>query len=56
MYGKREAAEIFFQIIEKRNSFGFHAHEVAFTSSILIFLMATVWSSGAIRASDFSVL
>jgi type II secretory pathway pseudopilin PulG len=35
---------------------GFTLIEVAVTSSILIFLMAAVWSSGALRASDFSVM
>ena len=46
----------FKRTVFRRFSTGFTLIEVAVTSSILIFLMATVWSSGAIRASDFSVM
>jgi len=54
---KRESGGNIFSNNRKRKLLsGFTLIEVAVTSSILIFLMATVWSSGAIRASDFSVM
>lgn len=39
-----------------RFSTGFTLIEVAVTSAILIFLMSAVWSSGSLRATDFSVM
>jgi type II secretory pathway pseudopilin PulG len=40
----------------RRFSTGFTLIEVAVTSAILIFLMSAVWSSGSLRATDFSVM
>jgi len=38
------------------NQKGFTLLEVVITSSILVFLMSIIWSSGSIRNSDFSVM